>query len=1282
MLNTRIIKIISSIVLFVYFTGMLPLDLLTGPGRADALNPPWGGSETQTQIIYEYEDAPPTPSDPPDCGDCPCPQSAQQSPVYIKSGNLNLPVTDIAIPGRGYGLRVERSYNNQEMYDGPVSYGWSFNLTIRMIPVTLWGSRTIIICGGGLCTTITNRWITAKLMVIRWSSGRRWVYQQGADGSYTSITRGVTLRLVENPDGTFTLNPQSECLSCLKSFEYTYSFDPDGFLTSIVDRNGNSVLLTHDSSHRLLSASDDAGRTLSFSYTERNKIATISDPAGRTWTYSYDDNGNLIGVTDPLGRTTRYSYDTTYSRYGARHNLLSITDPRGNTTLEVEYDDKDRVVGYTENGQTSTYSYDPDNNTTTKTTPDGIYTFVYDDDGNLLNKTYPDGTTWSQTLTEDLHLAGKTDRNGVRTEYSYDDLGNMITKTEAAGTPLERITTYAYGDTLGLVTSITDPLGDTTSYEYDANGNRTNEIDALGNEMSSTYGTNGDLTSISDANGNTTTLTHNEYGYLTGVTDAVGNVRTYEYDILGNLALMTDENGNTTEYVYDQANQLTQITNALGNTFQFEYNENGKITAFSEPLNTTTTLAYDDNNQLTTITDALGYQTFYTYDTNGNLLSGTDAEGNPTSYTYDSLDRLTSITNALGHVIEYTLDDVDNLIGIQDENGNTTSYTYDNLNRLIQTTYPDSTTETYSYDQGDNLLSKTNRKGELITYTYDNLDRVILKTYPDSTTVTYSYDSLSRIVSTVNNYSTITSTYDALNRVVQVNQDGKPVSYEYDPAGNRTRLTYPDGSYITYSYDALNRLDQIKDTSGLAIADYSYDSLGRRTLLELQNGTQTTYQYDRSSRLTNLTNTVSSTQDILSSFTYTYDNVGNRTSMATQQGVHTYSYDNIYQLSSVDYPDGFPFSDTTYNFDAVGNRTSVIDGGTGVYTSNNMNQYTDIDGTSYTYDLNGNLTSDGTNSYTFDDENRLVSATTPTATNITYQYDSLGRRIGKNVDGAITKYMYDGVRVIAEYDGSESLLAKYVHGIGIDEVLRMTRNGNEYYYHLNGLGSIANITDFSSSMEETYQYNVYGEADITSSLNNPYMFTGRRYDPETGLYYYRARYYDPMMGRFLQVDPLEFYDEINRYSYCQNDPLNCTDPLGLRKNMYTVKCRDFSSMSDEEIEKLVEEFNREADRIRKELKRQRSDLHNLMNYDLRDIVAAFGDTILASFVPNPFDLLGEFELPIGGMLRQSLGIKPINRKSGGALLGEAIGKGVSFVYTHYVGWQKALQKALKRNGNY
>jgi RHS repeat-associated protein len=372
--------------------------------------------------------------------------------------------------------------------------------------------------------------------------------------------------------------------------------------------------------------------------------------------------------------------------------------------------------------------------------------------------------------------------------------------------------------------------------------------------------------------------------------------------------------------------------------------------------------------------------------------------------------------------------------------------------------------------------------------------------------------------------------------------------YEYNNKGLRTRLTYPDDSYVDYEYDALSRLRKVK-YNGSTIAQYEYDELSRRTLLTLGNGANAVYEYDLGNRLTKLTNNINGSTI---KFDYnSYDKVGNRKSCKIDNdNAQVYSYDNLYQLIYVDYNDG---DTANYYYDSLGNRTKVTNGEPNVYYKrNSLNQYTSIAGAAYVYDANGNLADDGTYLYCYDCENRLtrVKYKSTGGTMAWYDYDYLGRRVRKTISGyAAQKYCYDGDQVIAKYTGPGNVLrSKFVYGPGIDEPIMMidVTGGNKiYYYHFDGLGSVVALSDVNSVIVERYSYDVFGEPNRTSDVNNPYMFTGRHYDSEVGLYYYRARYYSPYLGRFLQTDPIRYRAGLNLYTYCGNNPLNWVDPLGL-----------------------------------------------------------------------------------------------------------------------------------------
>ena len=230
--------------------------------------------------------------------------------------------------------------------------------------------------------------------------------------------------------------------------------------------------------------------------------------------------------------------------------------------------------------------------------------------------------------------------------------------------------------------------------------------------------------------------------------------------------------------------------------------------------------------------------------------------------------------------------------------------------------------------------------------------------------------------------------------------------------------------------------------------------------------------------------------------------------------------------------------------DAVGNRTQVATPpATTSYTHNTLNQYTVVGGVTLTYDPNGNLTNDGTRTYTYDAENRLVGSSA-VGSSVTYTYDAFGRRIAKTVNGTTTRFLYDGDQLLEERSASGAFLTAYLYGPGIDELLLRYTNTNQLLiYHQNALGSTQFLLDWSGVPVDGATYDAYGTPSGPSAVGNRFLFTGREYDTETGLYYYRARYYSPSLGRFLQREPTP--TDFNSYRYVLNNPTSWIDPWGL-----------------------------------------------------------------------------------------------------------------------------------------
>jgi RHS repeat-associated protein len=353
------------------------------------------------------------------------------------------------------------------------------------------------------------------------------------------------------------------------------------------------------------------------------------------------------------------------------------------------------------------------------------------------------------------------------------------------------------------------------------------------------------------------------------------------------------------------------------------------------------------------------------------------------------------------------------------------------------------------------------------------------------------------------------------------------VTWTLDPNGNRTTLAWPETGALafstSYAYDAMNRLTDVFQgaaSAGVLLGHYSYDALSERTGIAF--GGTTAAGGSRPPVATTAASFTTAGQ--IAQLSHGFNGA------ALSLG---YSYNQDHQRT------GVSTNDASF-------LVSGLTPGNHVYTANNLNQYDTVDGQGYIYDTNGNLVRDTTFIYGYDSESRLVSATAIAVggTTASYAYDPQGRRKAKTVNGTTTNYLSAGSREIAEYDGSGTLLRRYVYGPGLDEPLAtIDAAGNISYHFTDALGSVVALANASGQLAEKHAYTAYGLA--ASTAGTAFQFTGRRVDPETGLYYLRARYYSPAIGRFLQTDPIGTAGGINLYAYVGNDPVNRMDPFGL-----------------------------------------------------------------------------------------------------------------------------------------
>lgn len=532
--------------------------------------------------------------------------------------------------------------------------------------------------------------------------------------------------------------------------------------------------------------------------------------------------------------------------------------------------------------------------------------------------------------------------------------------------------------------------------------------------------------------------------------------------------------------------------------------------------------------------------------------------GDTESYEYDALNQLKVVIDALSQKTRFEYDNEGNLTAAIDAKNNRTGYTYDALGQNTHITFANNTTLEYAYDLTGNVIQLKKRDGAKIKFTYDVLDQLVEKLYPDGTTDKFGYNHLGQMISAINKYATVTLAYDKIGRIQSETLNGQSTGYNYNIPNRVQTLTYPSGKTVAQTLNVRDQIVEIRE-DGTAVVNQTYNKAGQMTSRKYNNGITTAYEYNANGWLSKIAD--GKILDLLMS----YDKVGNMLARLDQlhsERSEVYQYDNIQQLISFKRGKeqggsiALPTRMQTFRYDALGNRISAQeDGKTTNYAVNNVNEYTEIRGNlAMQYDANGNMVKDEAHTYRYDYNNKLVQVDDNTAT---YAYDALGRRIRKTTAEGIVNFFYAGDDVIEEQDGSKALLATYLIGNGIDDMIKMNRKGNEYFYHTNHLGSVMAVSDQSGTVQERYEYDPFGKVSyyngtgtalVKSAIGNEVLFTGRSYNAESGLYDYRARAMNPNIGRFVQVDPLLYVDGMNGLSYVNNNSVGFIDPLGYKSS--------------------------------------------------------------------------------------------------------------------------------------
>ena len=1014
-----------------------------------------------------------------------------------------------------------------------------------------WGSVTSYTDKNGNTTSYTFD-DADRLTVIRNAAGGEISYAYDVMGQVTGVTDEKGRLTAYRYDNAGNVTKVTDALG--NTVEYTY--DGNGNILSMTDEEGIVTTYSYDKEDRLLSITREE-ETVKFAYDVLGRLASVEDSCGNTETAGYDADGNVISHEDKETNRTTYTYDSagrileekapneavTKYTYDKNGNCLTVEDALGNVTA---------------------YEYDA-NNRVTKVTDAAGGAVIYEYDGRGM-------------------LSSVTDACGGRTVYEYDGNGNLTKETNAAG----GIRQYTY-DSLDRLTGITDEEGHSSSCVYDAAGNVTRYTDANGNiwtyaydsldrlteaaaengaGVSMEYMASGRLAAVTDQEGVRTEYTYDNRGRLTGISDADGNSMAYTYDSMGRVLTQTDANENTTSCEYSPNGNLTKLTLAEGETIEYTYNALGQVETVRDALGNITAYTHDAIGQVTAVTDAMGKSTTFTYTADGRIATVTDALGNSTAYAYDGNGNLTEVTDALGNRTAFEYDAINNCIreyrGAGEEKECITLYQYDKRSCMIKEINPLLEETSYSYDGNGNMTEIVDgeQNRTVVTYDLNNLPTRIQ--YGTDMETRFRYNSRGQLVEMQDWTGTTSFTRDTPGRLTKVKDpQGREISYEYDAMGRRTGIVYPDGSRAAFAFDKNDRLKKITDAAMQSIS-YTYDGAGNLAKA-VQPGNTVSYTYDKNNRPVAVERLFG--VDTRASEQITYDALGRikthtgTSSIPEYAFSRSYTYDALGRLAS--YSDGE--NTENYLYDALGNRTEKqTDGKTAAaYQYNAMNQLTAMtqgeETYSYLYDRRGNLTEERLGeqvlkSYAYNATNRMISGKNlVSGTKSEYTYNGLLARVRKTSGAAVSSYIPDypgGIYndLVTQTAGTGTVNAVYGQGYGRVSQRFMPEAGTgaaDTYFQHDLYGSTLFAVDAQGVVRHHASHDIWGMPETICddiSVASGLRFTTYDYDAVLGKHFAHARMYDPSQGRMLGADPVK--RGLNGYAYCDNDPVNQTDPTG------------------------------------------------------------------------------------------------------------------------------------------
>ncbi len=722
-----------------------------------------------------------------------------------------------------------------------------------------------------------------RLMEVEDALGRLTRFDYDGEGNKTEEVerRGVPRRFAYDNLGRLVRSELDQILTGKGTLFVSRVFYLDAVRHRIeTDARGFQTTYEMDRRGRVTRIQDTAGEEQSFDYDGVNKVAEVDKRRHRT-EFTYDAINRLTRVQDALGQvmTTDYLDELRQVVESDKRRIEKVT----------QLDALGRLLSVTRsNVRLEEHEYDGNNNRTLSTDANGNRTeFVYDGANRLTERT--------DALLTDVE---------TRTTFKYDKVGNLLEEKDGRDTGQSFDVRNSYDD-LNRLETATDGEGNTTTYEYDPEGNRTAVIEPKGAEYRTdyTYGELNELLTVRMPDGGVYRYDYDPNRNRIEQIDGEDNVVTMAYDALNRMTLMTQDPGELnlrTIHGYDPNGNEILLTDPKGQVIEMDYDELNRL-KFKKYNLTAADL------QLFTRTHRIDYE----YDPNDNLIrvdetksSGTDPPAAVSSFkSYDELDRLETETDAWGRQLVYDYDPQGNRTLLIDPDSVRTEYGYDELNRLETLTFGDGQAVTYEYFPDGLKKTVTNPNSTTSTYLYDAADRMteISHVGPSGTisSYEYTYDPNSnrerQVEQNAGRTETTDYTYDFVNRLKTATYPDRAVVYEYDQAGNRIQevTTGAEASDKTFHYDAINRLERITDNLGDEDVVYSYDPNGNTTS-KTAGGVTTNFFFDIRDQL----GEVRQDTTILGRYGYDYD--GRRILKIGDDGRRQYTYDQLSVVTEAD----------------------------------------------------------------------------------------------------------------------------------------------------------------------------------------------------------------------------------------------------------------------------------------------------------------------------------------------------------------------------------------------